>query len=72
MQVEALKLFCDVVRHRSFSLAATANNVTQSAASQMVSQLERRMGVQLIDRSTRPLHLTPLGQKYYEGCKPMR
>jgi len=43
--------------------------VTQSAASQVVSQLERRMGAQLIDRSTRPLQLTPLGQTYYEGCK---
>ena len=32
-------------------------------------QLEQRLGVQLIDRSTRPLQLTPLGQAYYEGCK---
>jgi DNA-binding transcriptional LysR family regulator len=68
MQFESLKVFCDVARHRSFSQAAQANGVTQSAASQVVSLLERRMGVQLIDRSTRPLQLTPLGQSYYEGC----
>src|SRR5205807_4707452 len=43
----------------------------QSAASQIVSQLEKRMDVQLIDRSTRPLQLTPLGQTYYEGCKTL-
>lgn len=69
MQLGSLKVFCDVARQRSFSLAAQANDVTQSAVSQIVSQLEKRMAVQLIDRSTRPLQLTPLGKTYYEGCK---
>jgi len=69
MQLEALKIFCDVVRLRNFSQAATLRGVTQSAVSQIVSQLEKRMNVQLIDRSTRPLQLTPLGVRYYEGCK---
>ena len=59
MHLASLKVFCDVVRHRSFSQAAHANEITQSAASQIVSQLEKRMDVQLIDRSTRPLQLTP-------------
>jgi DNA-binding transcriptional LysR family regulator len=71
MQFESLKVFCDVARHRSFSQAAQVHNVTQSAASQVVSQLEKRMGVQLIDRSTRPLQLTALGQTYYEACKAL-
>jgi len=39
--------------------------------SQMVSQLERRTDAQLIDRSTRPLQLTALGQTFYEGCKTL-
>src|SRR6266545_2600350 len=73
MQIEALKVFCDVARLRSFSQAAQAQlprPITQSAASQVVSQLEHRLGdVQLIDRSTRPLQLTPLGRTYYEGCR---
>jgi DNA-binding transcriptional LysR family regulator len=69
MQFESLKVFCDVVRCRSFSQAAAANGVSQSAASQVVSQLEKRLGVQLINRGTRPLQLTPLGQVYYDGCK---
>ncbi len=69
MQFESLKVFCDVARHRSFSQAAQVNKITQSAASQVVSQLEKRLEVQLIDRSTRPLQLTPLGQTYYEGCR---
>lgn len=69
MHVETLKVFCDVARLRSFSQAAQANDVTQSAASQAVRHLERRLGVQLIDRSTRPLQMTTLGKAYYEGCK---
>jgi DNA-binding transcriptional LysR family regulator len=71
MQFESLKVFCDVARYRSFSQAAAANHVTQSAASQIVLQLEKRMGVRLVNRSTRPLQLTSLGQTYYEGCKEL-
>jgi DNA-binding transcriptional LysR family regulator len=71
MQLEALKVFCDVACHRSFSHAAELNDVTQSAVSQIVSQLEKRMKVQLIDRSTRPLQLTPPGMEYFEGCKTL-
>jgi DNA-binding transcriptional LysR family regulator len=71
MHLASLQVFCDVVRHRSFSQAAQANDITQSAASQIVSQLEKRMDVQLIDRSTRPLQLTAIGQTYYEGCKTL-
>jgi DNA-binding transcriptional LysR family regulator len=74
MQLESLKVFCDVARLRSFSQAAQVQgrHFTQSAASQVVAQLEERLGnVQLIDRSTRPLQLTPLGQLYYEGCRQL-
>lgn len=69
MQFKPLKVFCDVARSRSFSQAAETNKVTQSAVSQMVAMLEKELAVQLIDRSTRPLQLTALGKKYYEGCK---
>jgi DNA-binding transcriptional LysR family regulator len=69
MHVESLKVYCDVVACRSFSQAAQANKLTQSAASQIVLQMETRLGVQLINRSTRPLQPTPLGQAFYEGCK---
>lgn len=71
MQMESLKIFCDVARHRSFSHAAELHDITQSAVSQIVSQLEKRMKVQLIDRSTRPLQLTPLGVAYCEGCQTL-
>jgi DNA-binding transcriptional LysR family regulator len=69
MQFEALQVFCDIARCRSFSQAAAANNLSQSAASQIVLQLEKRLCTRLIDRSTRPLQLTDAGRTYYEGCK---
>ncbi len=68
MQFEALKVFCDIARCRSFSEAAAANDLSQSAASHIVAQLEKKLGTQLIVRHPRPLRLTALGQKYYEGC----
>jgi DNA-binding transcriptional LysR family regulator len=71
MQMESLQVFCDLARHRSFSRAGAVNGVTQSAVSQVVSQLEKRMGVQLVNRSTRPLQLTHAGQAYYEGCRQL-
>lgn len=71
MQFEALKVFCDVARNQSFSRAADANEISQSAVSQIVNQLEKRLGVQLVDRSRRPLQLTHSGKAYYDGCKKL-
>jgi DNA-binding transcriptional LysR family regulator len=71
MQFEALKVFCDVIRNQSFSQAALENHVTQSAVSQIVSQLERRLGVVLINRPGRPLTPTHEGRVYYEGCRKL-
>src|SRR3954453_18142606 len=71
MQLEALKIFCDVVRWASFSRGAAENDISQSSASQTVHQLELRLGVKLIDRSKRPLGPTAQGKIYYEGCKAL-
>lgn len=71
MQIEALKVFCDVVRRASFSRGAEDNAISQSSASQAVHQLESRLGVKLIDRSKRPLVPTPQGKIFYEGCKDL-
>ena len=71
MQLESLKIFCDVVRWASFSRGAVENGISQSSASQAVHQLEVRLGVKLIDRSKRPLVLTPQGKVYHEGCKDL-
>ncbi len=71
MQLEALKIFCDVVRWASFSRGAQENHISQSSASQAVHQLEVRLGVKLIDRSKRPLVLTTHGKVYYDGCREL-
>jgi DNA-binding transcriptional LysR family regulator len=71
MQLKSLKVFCDVVGWNSFSRAADENGISQSGASQVVNQLERRLGVKLIDRSKRPFVLTPEGETYYEGCRKL-
>jgi DNA-binding transcriptional LysR family regulator len=71
MQLESLKIFCDVVRWASFSRGASENGISQSSASQAVHQIELRLGVKLIDRSKRPLVPTPHGRVYYEGCKDL-
>src|SRR5260370_8710210 len=71
MQFEALKVFCDVARNQRFSRAADANRISQSAVSQIVNQLEKRLGVQLVDPSHRPLQLTHSGKTYYDGCKTL-
>ena len=69
MHLEALSIFCDVVRHQSFSRGALAHSVSQSAASQAVRQIEKRLGARLIDRSTRPWRLTTEGKLFFEGCQ---
>lgn len=71
MQLESLKIFCDVVRWASFSRGAAENGISQSSASQAVHQLEIRLGVKLIDRSKRPLVPTAHGRVFYEGCKDL-
>jgi DNA-binding transcriptional LysR family regulator len=71
MHVKSLKIFCDVVERRSFSRAADENGMSQSSASQLVQALERRLGVQLLDRSTRPFGLTPEGERFYDGCRDL-
>jgi len=68
MNKDAIRLFCDVAQCRSISKAAAIHGVTQSAVSQRLRALEEDLGVQLIDRSKRPLVLTGPGHEYYEGC----
>lgn len=69
MHLRSLELFCSVAQLRSFSRAADAHAVTQSAASQAVLQLEQNLGVRLVDRSKRPLRLTDAGTVYHTGLR---
>ena len=69
--MQDLRVLCDVVKHHSFSQAAVIHGITQSAASQRVGQLEKRLGVTLIDRSVRPLKPTPAGEIFLDGCQDL-
>jgi DNA-binding transcriptional LysR family regulator len=69
MNIETLRIFCDVVQHQSFSRGAKLNDISQSAATQSVHRVEEHFGVQLVDRSKRPFVLTPEGQTCFEGFR---
>ncbi len=71
MHLETLRLYCDIVRLRSFSRGAEQNFVSQSAASQAVQQLERELGVSLIDRTKRPFVVSAEGLAFYEACRAL-
>jgi DNA-binding transcriptional LysR family regulator len=71
MHLETLRLYCDVVRLRSFSRGAEQSFVSQSAASQAVQQLEGVLGVTLIDRTKRPFAVTPEGRSFYRACQAL-
>lgn len=66
-----LTAFVAVVEAGGFSAAARRINESQSVVSKSVSALEKRLGVQLLNRSTRSVTLTDNGRKYYERTKPL-
>ncbi|WP_151631833.1 LysR family transcriptional regulator [Noviherbaspirillum aerium] len=68
-QLSELKAFCRVVEAGSFSAAAAAVNVSHTVVSRQVRQLENRLGVQLLNRTTRKLALTEPGRSYYERAR---
>lgn len=69
MALENLQLFRDIADARSVSKGAKANSISQSAASQQMQELERQLGISLLDRSTRPLTLTEAGKLYLTYCR---
>src|SRR5882724_8800854 len=69
MQIESLKVFCDLAESESFTKAAKINHVTQSAVSQQISSLERQFKSLLIERSKKKFRLTREGQVLYEFSK---
>jgi DNA-binding transcriptional LysR family regulator len=69
MLFDNIRLFRDIAQARSISRGAGSNQISQSAASQHVQELERKLRVSLLDRSTRPLTLTPAGKLYADFCR---
>lgn len=63
--------FAAVVQHHGFTAAGKALGVSKSLISRRVAELEARLGVRLLQRSSRKLQITDIGQKYAEQCVKM-
>jgi len=66
MDLGRLSLVKDIIARRSVSRGASDHGITQSAASQVVQDFERALGVRLLDRSRRPLQATAAGRLVYD------
>jgi DNA-binding transcriptional LysR family regulator len=69
METRQLKAFCEVIECKSFSQAAGRLGVTQPAVSLQMRTLEKRLGVQLLDRSGRRVEPTEAGLRLYRGAQ---
>src|SRR6266542_4951104 len=69
MDTRQLAAFCAVVEKKSFSQAAERLGVTQPAVSLQIRALEKRLGVQLLDRSGRRVELTEAGARLYRNAQ---
>ncbi|WP_047856331.1 LysR family transcriptional regulator [Archangium gephyra] len=63
-----MMLFAAVVREESFTRAARQLGITKQTISERISNLEERLGVRLLERTTRRLRVTGAGATYYERC----
>ncbi len=63
-----MAIFARVIEAGSFTRAGDRLNLPRSTISRKITQLEKRLGVNLIERTTRSLHLTEIGAAYYERC----
>jgi DNA-binding transcriptional LysR family regulator len=69
-QLDGLVAFWRVAEHRGFSAAAAALEVSPSALSQAIRHLETRLGVRLLNRTTRSVSLTEAGEAYLSRIGP--
>src|SRR5690606_22010475 len=67
-RLDAMRLFTRVVERRSFTDAAHDLGVPRSTATQVIRQLEERLGVRLLQRTTRTVRATLDGEAYYRRC----
>jgi DNA-binding transcriptional LysR family regulator len=70
VELDGIAIFVKVVQAGSFSRAARQLGLPNTTVSAKVARLEKRLGVTLIQRTTRKLHVTPAGRAYYERCAP--
>jgi DNA-binding transcriptional LysR family regulator len=65
---EAIPVFVKVVEAGSFSQAARLLGMPKTTVSARIASLEKRLGMKLIQRTTRKLHVTDAGAKYFHHC----
>src|SRR5438270_2458469 len=68
MDLNDIVVFTKVVETKSFTGAADALGLPKSTVSRKLAQLEERLGVRLVQRTTRKLALTDIGEAYYARC----
>ncbi len=68
MDLNDIVVFTKVAETKSFTGAADALGLPKSTVSRKLAQLEERLGVRLVQRTTRKLALTDIGEMYYERC----
>jgi DNA-binding transcriptional LysR family regulator len=68
MELDGVEIFVKVVQAGSFSGAAKALGMPNSTVSAKISALEKRLGVTLLQRTTRKLHVTQAGEAYFQRC----
>ena len=68
-KLQAMRVFATVVESGSFARAAEQLRVSATAASRHIAELEKQLGAQLLQRSTRRLNLTGVGADYYDRCR---
>lgn len=67
-RLDALTLFTRIVETRSFTRAANGLDIPRATATHAIQQLEARLGVRLLERTTRQVRPTLDGQAFYERC----
>jgi len=67
-RLDAMRLFTRVVDRHSFTLAAQDLEIPRSTATQVIKELEARLGVRLLQRTTRSVRSTLDGEAYYQRC----
>jgi DNA-binding transcriptional LysR family regulator len=70
--LNTLYYFTQVVEHQGFAAAGRALDMPKSKLSRRIAELEERLGVRLLHRSSRHCSLTEIGQAYYQRCLAMR
>ncbi|MDR9807399.1 LysR family transcriptional regulator [Rhizobium hidalgonense] len=65
---DAMRVFCRIMERRSFTLAAEDTGLPRSTVTDAVKQLEARLGVRLLQRTTRHVSPTLDGEAYYQRC----